>query len=355
MIARKNPSTGKWDAQYSYTDWQGKRKKTTKRGFRTKREAVEWYDHFRATQDADFNMLFKDFIEIYMEDQSHRLRQHTMMNKRFLFDQHIIPYFGNKKVNAIKAPDIRAWQNKLMATDLKPTYLKTINNQLNAVFNYAMKYYDLKENPCRKAGSMGKSKAEEMHIWTREEFTQFLNAIIDKKPSYIAFEVLFWTGLRLGELLAMTPADIDFDKRTLRVNKSYQRLKGEDVVTPPKTSKSIRTISIPKFLAADLMDYINSNYGMEDSDRLFPYTKYFFEHELKRGIKLTGLHKIRVHDTRHSHAAHLIHMGASPLQIRDRLGHEDIKTTLNTYGHLYPNTDQKMAEQLESEYREEIR
>lgn len=89
MIARKNPSTGKWDAQYSYTDWQGKRKKTTKRGFRTKREAVEWYDHFRATQDADFNMLFKDFIEIYMEDQSHRLRQHTMMNKRFLFDKHI--------------------------------------------------------------------------------------------------------------------------------------------------------------------------------------------------------------------------------------------------------------------------
>lgn len=103
------------------------------------------------------------------------------------------------------------------------------------------------------------------------------------------------------------------------------------------------------------MDYINSNYGMEESDRLFPYTKYFFEHELKRGIKLTGLHKIRVHDTRHSHAAHLIHMGASPLQIRDRLGHEDIKTTLNTYGHLYPNTDQKMAEQLESEYREEMR
>lgn len=90
MIARKNPSTGKWDAQYSYTDWQGKRKKTTKRGFRTKREAVEWYDHFRATQDADFNMLFKDFIEIYMEDQSHRLRQHTMMNKRFLFDKHTI-------------------------------------------------------------------------------------------------------------------------------------------------------------------------------------------------------------------------------------------------------------------------
>ena len=118
MIARKNPSTGKWDAQYSYTDWQGKRKKTTKRGFRTKREAVEWYDHFRATQDADFNMVFKDFIEIYMEDQSHRLRQHTMMNKRFLFDKHIIPYFGNKKVNAIKAPDIRAWQNKLMVTGL---------------------------------------------------------------------------------------------------------------------------------------------------------------------------------------------------------------------------------------------
>lgn len=85
-----------------------------------------------------------------------------------------------------------------MATGLKPTYLKTINNQLNAVFNYAMKYYDLKENPCRKAGSMGKSKAEEMHIWTREEFTQFLNAIIDKKPSYIASQKAAYRAVNLA-------------------------------------------------------------------------------------------------------------------------------------------------------------
>lgn len=355
MSVKKNPKTGKWDVKYRYNDWQGNRKETTKRGFRTKREAQEWLTNFRNKQEADFDMLFKDFIGIYMEDMSHRLREHTVLNKWFLFNKHVIPYFGSKKMNAIKAPDIRVWQNQLIAAGYKPTYLKTLNNQLNAVFNYAVRYYDLKDNPCRKAGSMGKSRAEEMNIWTREEFTLFLNAIIDKKAAYIAFEVLFWTGLRLGELLALTPADIDFEKRTLRVNKSYQRLQGKDVITPPKTPKSVRTISIPNFLVADLQDYINSNYEMQKEDRLFPYTKQFFEHELKRGIKLTGLHKIRVHDTRHSHAAHLIHIGASPLQIRDRLGHEDIKTTLNTYGHLYPNTDQKMAEQLEMEYREEMR
>lgn len=228
----------------------------------------------------------------------------------------------------------------------------TINNQLSAVFNYAVKYYDLKGNPCAKAGSMGKSKAEEMNFWTKEEFMQFIDSVMDKRQSYMAFMLLYWTGMRLGEVLALTPADIDFEKRTISITKSYQRLGKQDVITPPKTRKSKRIITIPEFLIADLQDYLSSLYEVKDTDRLLPVTKYYLEHEMKRGIKVSGVKKIRVHDLRHSHASLLVEMGFSPLEIANRLGHEKIETTLNTYSHLYPNKRTVLAEKLDVTYRE---
>ena len=85
---------------------------------------------------------------------------------------------------------------------------------------------------------MGKSKAEEMNFWTKEEFMQFIDSVMDKRQSYMAFMLLYWTGMRLGEVLALTPADIDFEKRTISITKSYQRLGKQDVITPPKTRKS---------------------------------------------------------------------------------------------------------------------
>ena len=203
-----------------------------------------------------------------------------------------------------------------------PTYLKTINNQLSAIFNYAIRYYDLKSNPCAKAGSMGKSKAEEMDFWTGEEFRKFIDSVMNKRLSYMAFMTLYWTGMRLGELLALNPKDVDLEKRTISITKSYQRLGKKDVITPPKTPKSKRVITIPEFLAADIKDYMDSLYDLQENDRLFHITKYYLEHEMQRGIKESGVKRIRVHDLRHSHASMLIELGFSPLEIANRLGHE---------------------------------
>lgn len=352
MKAEKDPKTGKWLIQYRYTDWQGKRRKSTKRGFKTKREAEEWLRNFLMAQTADFDMKFDEFLKLYYADMETRLREHTMRTKKYIIELKILPYFGQKRINDIKAADIRNWQNELIKQGYSPTYLKTINNQLSAVFNYAVKYYDLKGNPCAKAGSMGKSKAEEMNFWTKEEFMQFIDSVMDKRQSYMAFVLLYWTGMRLGEVLALTPADIDFEKRTISITKSYQRLGKRDVITPPKTRKSKRIIAIPEFLIADLQDYLSSLYEVKDTNRLLPVTKYYLEHEMKRGIKVSGVKKIRVHDLRHSHASLLVEMGFSPLEIADRLGHEKIETTLNTYSHLYPNKRNVLAEKLDVTYRE---
>lgn len=356
MKAEKDPKTGKWLIQYRYTDWRGERKKSTKRGFATKREAEEWLRSFLAKQQADFTMTFADFLTIYYEDMSSRLRETTMRNKKYMIDLKILPYFGHKRMNEIKAADIRKWQSELMAyrdeqgNAYSQTYLRTLNNQISAVMNYAVKYYDLGANPCRRAGTMGRNRAEEMLFWTRDEFVQFLDAVMDKHLSYICFSTLFWTGIRLGELLALTPEDIDFANRTIRISKSYQRIDGKDVITAPKTEKSKRLITIPENLALDLQDYINCMYGIESTDRLFPVTKNYLEREIVRGTKLSGIKRIRIHDLRHSHCAMLVEMGFSPLEIRDRLGHETVDTTMNTYAHLYPNKQEKIAQRLNEEY-----
>ena len=354
MKAEKDKKTGKWLIQYRYTDWQGKRRKSTKRGFATKREAEEWLRNFLITQKADFDMKFEDFWKIYCADMETRLREHTMRTKKYIVELKILPYFGNKRVNDITAADIRQWQNELIKMGYSPTYLKTINNQLSAIFNYAVRYYDLKSNPCAKAGSMGKSKAEEMDFWTGEEFRKFIDSVMNKRLSYMAFMILYWTGMRLGELLALNPKDVDLEKRTISITKSYQRLGKKDVITPPKTSKSKRVITIPEFLAAYIKDYMDSLYDLQENDRLFPITKYYLEHEMQRGIKESGVKRIRVHDLRHSHASMLIELGFSPLEIANRLGHEKVETTLNTYAHLYPNKQTKLAERLDSEYREDL-
>ena len=188
-----------WRSQFYYEDWQGVRHKKNKRGFKTKAEAEEWERNFRQQQRKDLDINFENFVEIYFSDVENRLRESTIKNKRYVFDLKVTPYFKKKKMCEIKTADIRAWQNELIKQGYAPTYLKSINNQLAALFNYAVRYYDLKDNPCRKAGSIGKSKADDMEFWTKQEFKQFLPSMEKKPEAKMAFMLLYWTGMRIGD------------------------------------------------------------------------------------------------------------------------------------------------------------
>jgi integrase len=296
--AKKDPN-GTWRIQYRWTDWTGTKKKSQKRGFKTKEEAEEWYAHFMLQQSSDPTMTLADFWEIYKADMEKRLRKTTMKQKEYVMNDKILPYFGKTPINEITAPMIRKWQGEMMEKGFKPTYLKTIHNQLSAILNYAVNFYDLRSNPCRKAGSMGKSKADERPYWTLEEFQKFSDAIMDKQDSWIAFQILFWTGMRIGELLALQVKDIDFEQGTIIVDESLTRLDGEDLITAPKTESSVRVITIHKELQEELKEYIATLYHVRPGTRLFAgRTK-----EMKRGIKMSGVKKITVHCTRHSHAS----------------------------------------------------
>ena len=350
MPAYKDEKTGKWFAKFYYTNWQGIKKQKWKRGFATKKEALGFERDFLEKQSANPDMTFQNLYEIYMEDMAARLKQSTLLTKKAVLQTHILPFFGSKPINEIKASDVRRWQAKLMSSpnNYSQTYLKKINTELNSIINYAKRFYDLNTNPCGKAGTIGKAKAEEMDYWTYDEYIAFREGVKDKPLSYICFEVLYWTGMREGELLALSPADIDLDNKTISINRTYQRIEGKDVFTSPKTRKSKRKIPIPDFLCQELSDYIQSRYMLDSDERLFPITKSYLSHEMIRGCKNTGVKKIRIHDIRHSHASLLINQGCDALMLADRLGHEKVSTTLNTYSHLFPHKQQELVHSLES-------
>ena len=349
--ATKDPKTGKWLVQFRYTDWTGETKKSTKRGFTTKREAEEWLRNFLAVKASDVDMKFSSLVELYYADLENRVRVHTtFQNKHYIIDGKILPYFKDKPINKITPADIRKWEADLLQKSYSDTYLRSIYNQLNAIFNYAVKFYNLRENPCHKAGGMGKKNADEMLYWTKDEFDKFIPAISDKAISKIIFTLFFWTGLREGELLALTPADFDFEEGTVSITKSYQRIDKQDIITPPKTPKSKRVISIPQFLQDELQMYIKSIYGIKKTSRIFPVTKHYLHHEMKRGSLESGVKKIRIHDLRHSHCALLFSLGFTPLEAAERLGHDDVKTTLGVYAHVYPDSGKRISERLNDIY-----
>ena len=310
MPVYKDEKQGTYYASFYFTDYTGVRRKKMKRGFAKKRDAQEWERQYLLQKNADLTMTFGDFVTIYRTDKKDRLRENTWISKDNMIETKILPYFEKRIISEIEPKDVIAWQNALMAARMdngkpySPTYLKTVHSQLSAIFNHAVHYYRLKQNPAEIAGNMGKDTHKEMLFWTKEEYQRFADAIMDKPMSYYAFEVLYWCGIREGELLALTAADFDFKRQTLRINKSYQRFKGRDVVTEPKTPKSNRIIHLSKFLCEEMQDYMKSLYGLKPDDRIFPVTKHFLTHEMERGCKASGVKRIRIHDLRHPYVKH---------------------------------------------------
>lgn len=347
MPQYRDKKRGTWFASFYYTDWQGQHRLKKKRGFETKREAKAFEDEFLRKESMSCNMTMRSMVEVYLKDMEPRLKATTMQNKRYLIEHRILPTFGDTPINEITPAHVRRWQSEIVAQKVAPTYAKTINNQLSAIFNYACKYYGLASNPVRLAGSVGKKHAGEMNFWTVEQFNAFIPHV-PKLPGRTGLSVLFWTGLRVGELLALRPADIDLEARTLTVNKSFQTIDGKEVITEPKTARSKRVIPLPEKLCQEIKAYMDALYEPSPDDRLFPFTKHYFRQQMIDGCEASGIEKIRLHDLRHSHAALLIKLGTPILLVSERLGHEDIQTTLRTYGHLYPSATDEAVQKLDA-------
>jgi integrase len=352
MPVYKDQKRKTWTVKFKYKDWRGKDKWLCKRGFVTKREALVWEANYKLEKTGDMDMIFSDFVERYKKEIYPRIKISTSITKSNIIDALITPYFGDKKVVDINKADVIQWQNNLISyrnprtkKPLSKSYLKTIHNQLSAIFNYAVKFFDLKENPAAKVGNMGSDKEIQLNFWTKEEYLKFAEVMMEKPFAYYCFETLYWTGMRSGEMLALTLDDIDFERATISISKTHHRIKGEDIITSPKTPKGNRKISIPEFLLEELKDYIEMIYNLNPTDRLFPTNKAFLGNNIHAGATKAGVKQIRVHDLRHSHVSLLIDMGYSAVAIAERVGHESVDITYR-YAHMFPSVQKDMAEKL---------
>ena len=191
MPAYKDDKTGKWETLFYYTDYKNEKRKKHKRGFNTKKEALEFEREFLAQSQFSIEMTFKSLYSLYHNDMESRIKKTTMETKEYIVKKRILPFFENMKVKEIKPIHIRKWQSELLKTDYSKTYLKSIYNQLTAIFNYAVRFHNLDKNPCHVAGSIGKKDAEEMQILTLQEFNKMIDYVTDKENKffYIIFKI----------------------------------------------------------------------------------------------------------------------------------------------------------------------
>ena len=199
MSAYKDTKQGTWYVSFRYIDWTGNKTQKLKRGFKTKKEALNYEKEFMRKTAADMKMEMGSFIEVYFEDKRKELKENSIRNKQHMIYKHIVPYFGTRKMNEITPADVIQWQNTIQEKGYSKTYERMIQNQLNALFNHAQKIYNLKENPCKKVKKMGKSDANKLEFWTKAEYDSFIAGIEPESEDYLIFEILFWTGIREGD------------------------------------------------------------------------------------------------------------------------------------------------------------
>ena len=344
MGAYKDKEKNTWFCEFRYTSYDGKRKKKKKRGFKTKKEAQNWEINFINHISGKSELLFLDLHSNYIEDMKHRCKFSTLKLKNSIFKNNLASFFSNYKVNEITPIIIRKWQNEQISKKYQPTYLRTINKELTAIFNFAVKFYDLKNNPCLIAGNIGNKKPErEFKIWTPEEFGKFIS-LIDNLTIKAAFITLFFIGMRVGELLALYFEDIDLENRTIKITKT----KYDNVIGKTKTKGSNRIIKISENLRIILNDYTDKIYKPGKKQLLFDISRTLLIYYMRTYSIKAGVKRIRIHDLRHSHASYLISKNVNIVAVSKRLGHVSIQTTLDTYTHLFKESNDKLLEVLEN-------
>ncbi len=205
MAVYKDKKRGTWYVSLYYTDWTGKQQRKLKRGFSTKKEAQDWERHFSLEKASSLDMTFGDFYKRYTDDVKPKLRENTWKSKEYVIELKILPYFKDLVMREITPRDVIAWQNEMRKCEsqdgekYKGTYLRKMQAELSAIFNHAVKYYELPKNPAVIAGPLGQHHADEMLFWTKEEYMRFIpevanwivNTFLDNFFKVI-FPILYW-------------------------------------------------------------------------------------------------------------------------------------------------------------------
>ena len=350
MPAFKDENNNTWYCKFYYTTYDNIKKQKMKRGFKRKKDALEFEKEFILKQQFQPDMTFKSFYELYKKDVFPQLRQHTIQSKEYKINR-IMEYFSDYPINEISGIHIKRWQNELLNGGFSNRYMANLQSELSAIMNHAVSFYGLKTNPVSKVpkAKNPNEKPKIMRFWTFDEYSEVITNI-DSIKGKCAIDLLYWTGMRKGELLALTWNKINFESNTVLIDQSLQRLNGKNVITPTKTYEN-RTLLIPDKVIRELKEYRELCFDTSANEPVFQWEKRFIEDSLKSGAEKANIKKIHVHGLRHSHASYLINKGVNIVLISKRLGHKNTSMTLDTYSHFYPTDEQNLIELINDDLK----
>ncbi len=378
MVIRANIAKDgdKFRVTYRYYDpATGITKNTCKRGFKLKREAKKWIETelpsiieaLEQKRKTISTMTMDELIEEYLFYKKMHVRITTFETKKHIIETKILPYFAGRLVVDIEPYDIMQWQHHLSESQkvvketvvsnsgrekvvktqecYSDTYLRTINNQLVAIFNYAVAIRRLPTSPCKGLYKIGAKDAPEREIWEPEEFARFIRTQEHNPLLYYAYCTLFWTGMREAELLGIRSKDLDFKNGIIYVKDGYHKVKGK-VDKGLKNGESLRTVKIPSFLADELREFIDSLGPMDPNARVFVTSKSTLLKHLHEGAAQVGVKDICVHCLRHSYISMCVYNGIPYTTISAQVGHSEFLQSLH-YSHSYKNSGDFLVNALE--------
>lgn len=351
MPAYYSEERGYWVANFYVNG-----KKKFKGKFPTKKAAEKYIAEQKLKEDGSVQMPFSKFCDLYFEDKAGSgtgsLKERTVLNKKYMIERHVLPYFGDMPMDRITTKMVLDWQKQIQEKGYSECYERMLNNQVFAIIRHCVMIYGLSPNPIANLKRIGRSSPANIRDrskwWEMPEYLKFIGTI-DKendKKYYLLFELLFYLGIRIGECLALTIDDFDFENGIVNIDKTYFRdySKGSrDMITEPKTENSVRKVYAPDFLMLEAKEYIESLYEYPRNERIFPMTMEAVRHKFNRQIEKAGVRKITIHGVRHSSASVMVNNGVPLSLIKDRLGHTSTRLIESTYGHVYDSEAKKVA------------
>ncbi|MFI3102618.1 tyrosine-type recombinase/integrase [Streptococcus suis] len=374
MAIRKDKDGG-WivDISNGFDPITLKQRRVVRKGYKTKKEATEAEHYLRSVELKErfygAKITVSMLYELLKEEDSINCRKISYINTQDNnYNRHIKDYFSKvDNVGKLTYEDIYQFREhlkqKVAQNSNKPLNTNTINKimiLLKKIFDVGLRKGYYATNPVKLLKKLPIDKTK-MQFWTVEEFQRFLTLFEPEEYNIkLLFTVLFFTGLRLGEALALTWQDIDFSSNTIHITKSIYVNKGISHISTTKTKAGTRRIIINKKLSQELQHWQQQQkhlLGQFTSDSLtlqvfqsnpLTITKNAIEKQYKKILERDDtLKKIRIHDFRHSHASLLINQGEDYLVVKERLGHASITTTIDTYSHLYPSKQKALADKLD--------
>ena len=358
MPVYKDEERNTWYVKCYYEDCYGKIRQKKKRGFKLRKEAKAWEDNFLSNDAKVPTITFNEVLERYYDDVQYKVVPSTLSQKKMTIGRHIVPIFGDLPIMKISPEMILSWQNDLRSTPqvvakdkvLSARSIHGITAQLAAVLNFAVRYYNLPQNPVNKLDKV-KYEKKQLDFW---DVDQFKKAVEFSKgiEMHLIFQMLFYGGFRIGELQALTPADLRERDMSVSVTKTYKYIDGEWVKGPPKSPNSTRRVALPEFVWKELKGYISKLYHHDDNSDIFTCSRSKIRTHLDNAAKFAKVPRIRVHDLRHSHVSYLISLGFTTYEIADRIGDTPFVVE-KIYAHMYESKRMEIAKKLQSEHQNE--